>query len=949
MTASILSQLLDDKDFEQRDDLEDILNRSLEEFTPNEKENWLIRRTPPWIQVEYKLGTLPAQGWKIHLSATAISASDVLSSCLPLLLAEKVCFKFALNRTILRQLNAPHAPRTASGKFLTAYPADLDTFRRLITACDRATRGFKGPAILSDKAFSFESIAYYRFGGFRKNISYDIDGIAVYSLQDETGKFVPDVRGVSSRQPEWAIDPLNLSPLQTDSPPAQQRKASSVLLQGRYEVTHAIRHSNKGGVYLAIDRISGDKVVIKEARPHVASDYLDRDATDRLAREASNLRAMNKIGVTPRTLDLFQESGHLFLVLEWIPGKTLRDFIIEHRRENVIPLSRQRLRSLCIRVARLLERCHAGGFLIRDFTPNNIMLLPSGRLLLIDMEMACRRGDELPIGIGDGTPGYASPEQFARQPPSVQDDYFSLGAILFFLSTLRDPLFPAEEPPSQRFHERLRSYIGLFSEEWGISQVIVDLIVMCQSVDPRERYSSKQVLGALGNDRRSSALPPQRSSISSIHPISAEEISAQSYGLASQAIRHIARSFDLSSFERPAPSTCFGENSHPCNIQHGAAGIGLSLVTHAQVGRSDEHFDALRGLGKWVCQYLDRNPIAPPGLYFGLAGTAWFLLSCAELLEDADLKEQSLAIALDLPCNPAVADVTHGAAGIGLALLHFFHATGDARFLSKALALAEHLQSDFCFSQPGGIAWSRIKLASSQVDLGQVAYGFAHGIAGIAHFFLSLYLSLRTSSKAGDFLTIVQSATDTLLSAASRRGGVLYWPHGPTRLVYWPHWCNGSSGIGSFLLRFGVASQSRILVDIAIKAAQSIVRERWTSGISQCHGLAGNGEYLIDLFQFTRKPRFLEEARHLGKIIALHKIRRPNGIVFPDDTGFPTGLDFSVGSAGVASFLSRLAGNTTRLLMLDYLLTQMRPNTNVTPTGDLANVITVGERTYQVV
>lgn len=931
MPASILNHPFASRAIDRRDILEDVLDASLGEVPPGERDNWTINRSPPWLQVEYRYGTLPPQGWKVHISATPNSASDVLSACLPILLSTRVCFKFILNRSILGQFNSPHAPRMSSGKFITIYPTDLNTFRQIIVACDQATKEFRGPCILSDRPVAAQSSVYYRYGAFRRMVSYDVDGIAINSLRDGMGNYVPDVRGVSFRQPEWTTDPLVTAVGQVRSPPIQTR-AASVLLHDRYAVTHAIRHANKGGVYLAVDQLSGDKVVIKEARPYVATDHLRRDATDRLAREAENLAAMQRIGVTPKVLDLFWESGHLFLVLEWIAGTTLRDFILERRRSSVTPLPRRTLNALCAKVARLLMRCHAGGFILRDFTPNNIMLLPTGRLLLIDLEMACRAGGDLPIGIGEGTPGYASPEQIDSTEASLEDDYFSLGSTLFFLATLRDPLFPDDDPPTQRREERLNSYLALYSREWGLARGLVHLISSCLSTSPPARYSPSEVLKHLELERRNSATPRlRRHLIVADNRASIEEAVAHTYSLASQTIDNLSYSLDFASGERPMRSTCLGENSHPCNIQHGAAGIGLSLIAHAQVRRDTSHLASLRALSRWILRYMAKDPEAPPGLYFGIAGTAWFLLAAADLLHDAEVKEASLAMALALPLEPPISDITHGGAGIGLTLLHFFHQTGNPEFLSRALQLAEHLQSNFCISEPVGSLWNRTTLTSSPADPKDLAYGFAHGIAGVAYFFLCLYLSLRMTSSRGDpFLAIAQASTNTLLSAASKRGSALYWQHGPSRPVFWPHWCNGSSGVGAFLIRFGTATGDHSIVRVAIGASRAVLRERWTSGLSQCHGLAGNGEYLLDLFQFTGNDQFLKEALYLVDLIDLHRVLRPFGITFPDDTGFPAGLDFSIGSAGVASFFARLAGNQPRYLMLDYLISQDRRCTRPT-------------------
>lgn len=908
MLASILDRMFDHQRLTQRDELLNVLEQSL---TNSEvPETWAVHKSPPWMYVQSQLRQLPEQGWKIHISATVTSASEILAICLPILIHARASFKFIMNLRLLRLLNSPHAPRAASGKFLTIYPHDIEVFRRLISECSEATAGFKGPMILSDKPFQPGGLVYYRYGAFKPMVTYDADGAVVYSLRNPEGLLVTDTRSVSSRQLDWVVDPFESS--RPPQQPARSQNPPSILLRGRYTVTHAIRHANKGGVYLATDQLTGNKVVIKEARPHVASDRFDRDATDRLTREAENLKILSNRGLAPKPIELFWESGHLFLALEWLSGKTLREYVIGYKRKNLSRLPRRTLLALWARVARLLQRCHANGLVIRDFSPNNVMIMPSGRLYLIDLEMASAAGDERPMGVGEGTPGYASPQQITEAPASFQDDYYSLGGVFFFLTTLHDPVFPNDEPNRRTLVERVKPYLEFYIREQGLPAELLLPIFSNLRPSPDERWSPEQVLRYLSEGKSSLV----EDSLSRHTPFSERNAICNARESAAAILSQITSSFDFDSPSFPFLPTCLGESSHPCNFQHGTAGVGMSIIAHARATGENRNFDALQKLCQWTLRYLDRHPQAPPGLYFGTAGTSWFLLEAATLLEDRELREAAIGMAAKLTENTAQSDVTHGAAGIGMELLHFFHQTGDSQFLHKAVALADRLLSEFSTeSETGALIWSRSRPATPAADPQEVFYGFAHGIAGIAYFYLCLYLTVQQE----EFLSVARRSAATLLEATVSKGAFLYWPHGPARSTLWPHWCNGNSGVGTFLIRFAAATGDRSAYRAAMLGARAILRERWISGISQCHGLAGNGEYLIDLFRFTGERRFFQAALYLAELIDLHKIYRPAGVTFPDDTGFPTGSDFSTGPAGVASFLSRLSNDMPRLFMLDYL------------------------------
>ncbi|HKH44144.1 MAG TPA: hypothetical protein VKM72_05715, partial [Thermoanaerobaculia bacterium] len=633
MLASVLDRMFDLHRLIQTDELDNILEQHL--ASSEAADVWEVRKSPPWTYVQARPSEVPEQGWKIHLSATMNSAAGVLAAVLPILLQARTCFKFIMNLRLLRLMNSPHAPRAASGKFVTVYPERIETFRELIAELSEATASFKGPAILSDKPFRPGGLVHYRYGGFKPLTTYDDNGIIVYSLRGPDGTLVSDIRSVSSRVAEWVVDPFAVS----QSPAPQPHAPSSIALRGRYLVTHAIRHANKGGVYLATDRVSGDKVVIKEARPNVATDQLDRDATDRLRGEAEVLEKLCDLGLAPRPIELFWEGGHLFLALEWLPGRTLREYVVEFKKKHLSRLPKRKLLNLSCRVAKLLERCHANGMVIRDFSPNNVMVTPRGRLFLIDLELAARVGEENPLGMGEGTPGYASPQQFGRAPVSFEDDYFSLGGILFFLTTLRDPVFPSDEPDRRTLVERVRCYLEVFFAEQGLHEDLMLPIVSNLHPSPEERWSPGRVLRYLSTAKLAGA-----EGLRSRRLLSVEKTREEVCRLASAVLDQITASLDFKSPTRPFLPTCLGESSHPCNVQHGTVGIGMSLLAHAQSTGNGLYFETLHELARWTIGYLDKHPDAPPGLYFGTAGSSWFLLDAATLLNDKKLFEASIAM-----------------------------------------------------------------------------------------------------------------------------------------------------------------------------------------------------------------------------------------------------------------------------------------------------------------
>src|SRR5205823_13190320 len=137
----------------------------------------------------------------LHISATEVSAPEVLAAAVPVMVAEGVPFKFAAGQRIVRLLNSTHADRASGGKVITIYPADDAQAVRLAEACHRATEGLTGPVILSDRAYRPGSLVHYRYGGFSASPAVDADGVVVHLIKGPDGTPLADERPAPYRAP----------------------------------------------------------------------------------------------------------------------------------------------------------------------------------------------------------------------------------------------------------------------------------------------------------------------------------------------------------------------------------------------------------------------------------------------------------------------------------------------------------------------------------------------------------------------------------------------------------------------------------------------------------------------------------------------------------------------------------------------------------------------------
>src|ERR1700722_16482261 len=134
------------------------------------------------------------QGWKLHVSATPLSAPVVLARCAGILLASGCAFKFARDLKHVDALVDAHCPRGNSGKFITAYPVDDEMLRRVAVRLHGATVDLRGPRILSDRQLVPGSLVHYRYGVATGTPVLTNDGSFESVLVAPDGSTVPDKR-----------------------------------------------------------------------------------------------------------------------------------------------------------------------------------------------------------------------------------------------------------------------------------------------------------------------------------------------------------------------------------------------------------------------------------------------------------------------------------------------------------------------------------------------------------------------------------------------------------------------------------------------------------------------------------------------------------------------------------------------------------------------------------
>ncbi len=291
----------------------------------------------------------------------------------------------------------------------------------------------------------------------------------------------------------------------------------------KYKILKPLSTGGMGEVYLAEDTSLRRKVAIKVLTPEWAE---DPERFRRFQREARVLATLNHPNIVT-IYSVEEEDGVHFLTMELVEGETLAEIIPS------VGLSLDRIFEIAVPLATALAVAHERGIVHRDLKPGNIMVGRDGRVKVLDFGLAKREHAADTAGAGDGRSGepitraglmmgtvpYMSPEQLQGDPVDHRTDIFSLGIILFEMSTGGRPFdgkswsdlasaILRDQPPSvTTLNVLLPRHLGR-------------IIRHCLEKDPRRRFQTaldlRNELEELANEVQSGELPVSRSDISSI-------------------------------------------------------------------------------------------------------------------------------------------------------------------------------------------------------------------------------------------------------------------------------------------------------------------------------------------------------------------------------------------------------------------------------------------------
>lgn len=834
-------------------------------------------------------------GWKLHLSSVQSDAEGLLRSVVSLLLQHNVPFKVARDADILGELNEGTFGYTQVGKFVTIYPPTPEGSLKLAEELVSLTQQFVGPAIVTD--LHIGGVVYTRYGSYSPRFRRDKLGnmLVVDDQEGDTGYKVPFTPPRNQSNPFVGYCPKsNLVTTEQTRP-----------IGPGYLLTHRLSSHAKGSVFLGIDvRSQGQvgMVLLKEGRRFCMSDRYGRHIWDRLRHQFDIAQYLDSgdSGVNiARARDLFEHGDSLFLVLNYIDGT---DFSAR----SVVPFG---LRPPCEQVSLITEfmelvqtlgTLHEHNVVHRDLSPRNVRVTPEGQIFLLDLEMSYRIGDNHPPFM-KGTAGFMSPQQAAGDSPAFADDIYSLGCLLVNALTGFDPRRLSLDL-NDSLADRLQSLIGA-------PHFLIDPVVNTLQIDPNSRPSLREFGESLGD-----ALEKLKRGDSSFHRfgISKANETLQTNLILKQSldwlvdggIRYQVNGLPLSpeiqsshheaSLAMPQAYRLYRSTSR------GVAGVVYAV---ARLSRLGIHTDSARFFVERAVDWLLNHDSTPddqmPGLHFGEAGVAMAMVEAvrAGFIEPGQWLHPYLKEALSGPVDWP--DLTHGAAGQGLAALHCAAVLNIPELAQHAnecsTYLVDNQRKDGSWSWPVGVDGME----------GTIYSGFAHGVAGIVYF-LAGYHRCSGSSLA---LAAAERGANWLLQQArpAKNRNSVWWPKQVGDEHAWHWWCHGGPGISLALLALYEVGGNEKYADMARTALRWHPVSVRHPNLSQCHGLSGLGEIYLEAYRVLGDEEWRMRAAVLGQTLLAMRFERKNKVNWLVENPYHPTADLMIGCGGIGHFLARLS------------------------------------------
>ena len=258
------------------------------------------------------------------------------------------------------------------------------------------------------------------------------------------------------------------------------------ILGNRYEILEKIGEGGMSEVYKARCNKLNRFVAVKILKESLAN---NEEIVEKFKKEATAIAALSDNNIV-NVLDVGTQDNINYIVMELVKGKTLKELIVEFGKMNY-----ETAVKIGIQVAKALDCAHKNGIIHRDVKPQNILVTEDGVIKVTDFGIAKSSGSKTLTNSSTvmGSAHYFSPEQAKGSFLDVRTDLYSLGVVLYEMTTGRLP-FDAESPVTVALKHIQEEPIPPKQINSKIPESLNNLILKAMSKDPNKRYQTAREL-----------------------------------------------------------------------------------------------------------------------------------------------------------------------------------------------------------------------------------------------------------------------------------------------------------------------------------------------------------------------------------------------------------------------------------------------------------------------
>jgi len=809
------------------------INPIISEETTKDYSLFLKNRQVPYQEDEQYLyvGKVnDRQGWALHLPIMLHSINRLLSIVLPFLLQERIGIRLAKSKKSASDILNGYTGPGRMCKIISIYP-DNDA-RALLMAKEliRLTDKMSAPGI--PVASRLGAIVYANFESFGTLTASEVGANTFQVPADQPWPFGEIVQPVI-RQP-------------------------IALYHNKYKPVQLLKSDVKGSVY-KVTYFKGflrlGFCILKEARYNMSSDEHGRTIQDRLQWQYTLYQELENQIRVPKVIDRFEMNDNLYLALQLIDGVPLDTYITGVyagiHSWPALPLHvRGKLLALLQEIVSMVEKMHNRGLVHRDLTPPNVMVDKLGHSWLIDIELAYSLTENLPSPpFNSITPGYASPEQYRNDIPTVKEDIYGLAGLMIYFFCGFSPLKIYTGNP-----EHLVSTLRFLTGDEEISR----LITGCQAENPAERPSISDVqetLRRVENKLSTDVLKgPFKTSPKEITEVIDTYLSALS------SPRFI--STEKLWYTVPPNLTPYIANLNrgsSAPLFNGVAGVLYVLGKAHRLGYSTDSLQEASERNRAFLERAIEGNQQQFGLLDGATGLALGLKEgyTSGLFSGTTADRLSTSISRCFTTLPNTLSLANGLPGAGLAIHQCASFLGE----ENAAELTQHCLDPILQQQHKDGYWLT---APELIKTKEIILGLGFGTAGVLYYLIDWLQHYGPDEK-------VSSATlrglNWINRQADRRKGHPVWT-ATTRVktispfsVY-----SGTPGLALCFLKAHAYFEDQHFLQLALEALQTIPPIPNLIDYTQLNGLAGLGEVYLEAQKYAPDNCWQERADWIAQL-----------------------------------------------------------------------------------